>query len=450
MFKKEQNLTEGSISKTLVLFALPFVFANLLQALYGACDLIIIGHFTKESASISSVAIGAQVMHLVMSFIIGFSSGTTVLIGHAFGASKFDEIQKIANTVLIFFGILAIFVLLMMFCFSPNLIYIMQTPPEAYIGAVNYVKICSFGIIFIFMFNAVSSILRGVGNSAVPMMFVAIGGAINIILDLIFIGLLNLGVNGAAIATVISQGICTLSLVLYVKNNKFSFELKFRNARFYFDKIKNIIKLGLPLSFQDSMVQMSFIILLSLANKMGVDASAGYGSANRLNGFTMLPAFSFAMALTPIVAQNMGAKKRLRAKYTLYTAIGYTFVFGLICLIWQQINPESAVGIFTSDADVIREGASYLKSFSFDLIIVPFVFCTNAFFTGCGHTWFSMANNLLAALLIRVPLAFIITSIFGKTLFNLGVAAPVASICSVIVALIYLKSGYWRKGQNFA
>lgn len=450
MFKSEQNLTEGSILKNLITFAFPFVFANLLQALYGACDLIIIGHYTGKSASISSIAIGAQVMFMVTSFIIGLTTGTTVLIGHFFGAQKHEEIQKTIGTVFMFFITLSFIVFFLMYFFAPNLINIMQTPKEAYQGAVDYVEICSFGIIFIFLFNAFNSILRGVGNSHAPMMFVSLGCFINIILDLFFIGYLNFGVNGAAIATIIAQGFCALSLVAYIRMNKFSFEFRFRKVKFHFDKIKDIIKLGLPLSFQDSMVQMSFIILLTLANSMGVDASAGYGTANRLNGFTMLPAFSFAMALTPIVAQNIGAKKRLRAKYTLYTAIGCTVVFGFVCLIWQQVNPESAIRIFTLDKNVITQGASYLKSFSFDLVVVPFAFCLNAFFNGCGHTAFSMVNNLAATLLVRVPLAFLITGIFGKTLFNLGIAAPVASICSVIIALIYLKSNRWKKSSSFA
>ena len=449
MFQKEQNLTEGSIFKNLILFALPFVIANFLQALYGACDLIIIGHFTKESAAISSVAIGAQVMFMVMSFIIGLTTGTTVLIGHAYGANRHDEIQKTVGTVFLFFISLSFIVFFLMFFFAPNLISLMQTPKAAYQGAVDYVAICSFGIVLIFIFNALASVLRGVGNSHAPMLFISLGCFINIILDLFFIGYLNLGVKGAAYATIIAQFICASTMVLYVRMNKFTFEFRFRKIKFYFDKIRDVIKLGLPLSFQDAMVQMSFIILLSLANSMGVDASAGYGTANRLNGFTMLPAFSFAMALTPIVAQNIGAKKRLRAKYTLYTAIGCTVIFGLMCFIWQQINPESAIRIFTSDKNVITQGASYLKSFSFDLVIVPFAFCLNAFFNGCGHTAFSMANNLVATLLVRVPLAFLITGIFGKSLFNLGVAAPIASFCSVIIALIYLKSGRWRKSSAF-
>ena len=449
MFQKEQNLTEGSIFKNLILFALPFVIANFLQALYGACDLIIIGHFTKESAAISSVAIGAQVMFMVMSFIIGLTTGTTVLIGHAYGANRHDEIQKTVGTVFLFFISLSFIVFFLMFFFAPNLISLMQTPKEAYQGAVDYVAICSFGIVLIFIFNALASVLRGVGNSHAPMLFISLGCFINIILDLFFIGYLNLGVKGAAYATIIAQFICASTMVLYVRMNKFTFEFRFRKIKFYFDKIRDVIKLGLPLSFQDAMVQMSFIILLSLANSMGVDASAGYGTANRLNGFTMLPAFSFAMALTPIVAQNIGAKKRLRAKYTLYTAIGCTVIFGLMCFIWQQINPESAIRIFTSDKNVITQGASYLKSFSFDLVIVPFAFCLNAFFNGCGHTAFSMANNLAATLMVRVPLAFLITGIFGKSLFNLGVAAPIASFCSVIIALIYLKSGRWRKSSAF-
>ena len=296
MFKSEQNLTEGSISKTLILFALPFVFANFLQALYGACDLIIIGHFTGGSSSISSVATGAQVMHIVISFIIGLTTGTTVLVGHAYGAGKKEEIEKIIGTVFIFFLSLALIVFLLMFHFAANIIQLVNTPDAAYMGALEYVTICSFGVFFIFLFNVFSSVLRGVGNSYAPMIFVSLGGVANIILDLFFIGYLGWGVKGAAIATVIAQGICALSLAAYVRLNKFSFEFRFRKAKLYLNKIANIIKLGLPLSFQDSMVQISFIILLSIANSIGVDASAGYGAANRLNGFTMLPAFSFAMA----------------------------------------------------------------------------------------------------------------------------------------------------------
>ena len=445
MFQKEHNLTEGSIFKNLILFALPFVCANFLQALYGACDLIIVGHFTGESASISSVAIGAQIMFMVMSFIIGLTTGTTVLIGHFSGANRHEDSQKTVGTVFVFFMSLSVIVFLLMYFLAPNMVDIMKTPKEAYQGALDYIAICSFGVIFIFLFNAFSSILRGVGNSYSPMMFISLGCFINIILDLFFIGYLNLGVKGAAFATIIAQGLSAVSLCLYVRLNKFSFEFRFRKTKFYFDKIKEIIKLGLPLSCQDAMVQTSFIILLTLANSIGVDASAGYGTANRLNGFTMLPAVSFAMALTPIVAQNMGAKKKLRAKYTLYTAIGCTFVFGLICLIWQQVNPESAIRIFTSDKNVIAQGASYLKSFSFDLIIVPFAFCLGAFFNGCGHTAFSMINSLMASLLVRVPMAFLVTGIFGKTLFNIGIAAPIASICAVTVSIIYLKSGRWKK-----
>ena len=180
MFKNEQNLTEGSILKNLIMFALPFVFANLLQALYGACDLIIVGHYTGESASISSVAIGAQVMFMVMSFIIGLTTGTTVLTGHMYGANRHEEIQKTVGTVFIFFMALAVAASLLILFFSPGLISIMQTPKEAYIGAIEYVKICSFGIVFIFLFNSFASILRGIGNSVAPMMFVGIGGISNI------------------------------------------------------------------------------------------------------------------------------------------------------------------------------------------------------------------------------------------------------------------------------
>lgn len=165
IFKTEVDLTTGNIPKTLLMFAIPFIVANFLQALYGACDLIIIGHFLSSSGAISSVAIGAQIMHLVMAFIIGLTTGTTVLIGQDYGAKRNDEIEKTTGTVLLFFLGLSFVVFVLMFLFSKNLIEIMQTPKEAFFGALQYVKICSFGIIFIFLFNSFSSILRGVGNS---------------------------------------------------------------------------------------------------------------------------------------------------------------------------------------------------------------------------------------------------------------------------------------------
>ncbi|MBE7705496.1 MAG: MATE family efflux transporter [Cyanobacteria bacterium SIG29] len=434
----EKDLTQGNLVQTLLLFALPYIGANFLQALYGAADLIIVGKFC-DSSVVSAVATGSQLLQTLIFFITGLTVSATVLIGKAFGAKKYDNIIKIINTMTICFIVASIILSLLLIVFDVPLLNILNTPSESFVFTKDYVFVCSIGLVFVFAYNAISAVLRGLGNSIAPMYFVAISCLVNIILDIILIGKYNMGAQGAALATVFSQAVSVLIGLIYIKNGNFVFAFKFRGVKFDVQTAKELFKIGLPLSLQDTLIPLSFLFLFSIANAMGVSSSAAYGSVVRLNAFLMLPAGSFAMALTALTAQNLGAGLMDRAIKSLKLSILFSFVFGFIFFIWQQLLPESAIAIFTTDNDVMKQGALYLKTFSYDYILVPFVFCLNGFFFGCGRTIFPAVVSTLSAFLLRVPVAYILcTFISGATLFHLGIAAPVASVLTVVVGSGYL------------
>lgn len=436
---EQKDLTQGDLTKTLLMFALPYIGANFLQALYGAADLIIVGKYC-ESSVVSAVAVGSQLLQTLIFFITGLTVSATVLIGKAFGAKQYDSILKIINTMTICFIIAAVVLSILLISFDNSLLEILKTPPDAFNSTKDYVFVCSLGLIFVFAYNAISAVLRGLGNSIAPMYFVAISCVINILADILLVGKYSMGAQGAAVATVISQAVSVIIGIIYLRHGKFVFKLKFRGIKFDVKTAKELFKIGIPLSLQDTLVPLSFLILLSLANSMGVAASAAYGSVVRLNAFLMLPAGSFAMSLTALTAQSLGAGQMHRAIKALRLCILFSVTFGFIFFIWQQIAPKSAIAIFTTDADVMEAGSLYLKTFSFDYILVPFVFCMNGFFFGCGRTVFAAAVSIISAFFVRVPVGFLLcTFIPGATLFHLGIATPASSVLTSIIAFIYLK-----------
>lgn len=434
----EKDLTQGNLVTTLLMFALPYVGANFLQALYGAADLIIVGKFC-DSSVVSAVATGSQLLQTLIFFITGLTVSATVLIGRAFGAKEYDNILKIINTMTVCFIAAAIFLSTIIILFDNQLLTILQTPNEAFKSAQEYIFVCALGLVFIFAYNAISAVLRGLGNSIMPMYFVAVSCFMNIILDIFLVGKMHMGAQGAAVATVISQAASVIAGLVYLRKGDFVFKFKLTGIKFDIQTAKELFKIGLPLSLQDTLIPLSFLFLFSLANSMGVAASAAYGSVIRLNAFMMLPAGSFSMALTALTAQNLGAGNMQRAVKALKLSIFFAFCFGAIFFIWQQLAPYSAIAIFSTEDAVLHEGARYLRSFSFDYLIVPFVFCLNGFFFGCGRTVFAASNAIFSAFAVRIPLAFVLcTLIPSATLFHLGIAPPCASIVTTTTALTYL------------
>lgn len=442
--EQKNLLTEGSIFKNLMRFSFPFLLASLLQALYGAADLFVVGQYA-DSAAVSAVAIGSQVMQTITGVILGITTGGTILIGQYLGAKREKDMAKTVGTIICVFGLFSIVLTIFMTLFTNPIATIMHTPVESLKYTQQYIFICSCGIPFIIGYNAVSGILRGMGDSKTPLYFIAIACVINIAVDIILVDFFKMGAIGAAIATVGAQGISFILAVLFLWKKGFPFEFGKKYIWLFPKKAKIIFHLGLPIALQDGLINISFLLITTIINTMGLTASAAVGVVEKVIVFAMLPPTAFASAIAVMTTQNMGAGKIERAQKSLYGGIACSLVIGIAFWIYSQISPESITSLFSNDKEVIYTAAMYLRSYSIDCILVCFIFCMNSFFSGCGHPVFPMVHSLIATFLIRIPVSFALSRMKGITLFEIGFGAPLATLVSLIICIIYMRYGSWKK-----
>lgn len=441
--EQKNLLTKGSIFKSLMIFSFPFLLASLLQAFYGAADLFVVGQYA-DSAAVSAVAIGSQVMQTITGVILGITTGGTILIGQYLGARREKDMAKTIGTIICVFGLFSVVLTILMVLFTNPIARIMHTPAEAMKYTQQYIFVCSCGIPFIIGYNAVSGILRGMGDSKTPLYFIAIACVINITVDIILVDFFKMGAVGAAAATVGAQGISFLLAVLFLWKKGFPFEFGKKYILLFPQKAKIIFHLGLPIALQDGLINISFLLITTIINTMGLTASAAVGVVEKIIVFAMLPPTAFASAIAVTTAQNIGAGKIERAQKSLYAGIACSLVMGIAFWIYSQISPESITSLFSNDKEVIYTAAAYLKSYSLDCILVCFIFCMNSFFSGCGHPIFPMVHSLIATFLIRIPVSFFLSRIEGITLYKIGFGAPLATFISLIMCIIYIKYGSWK------
>lgn len=435
--QKELDLTQGKVPYVLLQFAVPYLLANVLQALYGGADLFVVGQF-DDAASVAGVAIGSQVMQTVTGIILGLTTGITVLIGIATGARNHRELASIIGSSVWLFGIVgAGLTLVMTVCHNPIAV-MMHTPVEAMADTEHYLLICSLGIPFIIGYNVVCGILRGLGDSRTPLYFVALACVINIVLDFVLVGGFHLRAMGAAIATVASQGISFLSALWFLHRRGFNFEFSRRDIRLSRYISLRVLTLGAPIALQDALVNVSFLIITVFVNQMGVVASAALGVVEKIIVFAMLPPMAISSAVAAMTAQNYGAGLTERMNRCLRAGIGMALVFGVSVCVYSQFFPETLTAIFTNEKAVIAMGAEYLHGYSIDCIIVSFVFCINSYFSGQGNSWFPMIHSLIATFLFRIPLSWLFSHIDPTSLFWMGFAPPLATSVSLLICFWYL------------
>ena len=349
---KQLTLTEGSILKPLFHFALPILLALFLQAMYGAVDLIIVGQFCMPE-DVSAVAIGSQVMQTLTLVIVGLSMGITILVGRKIGQGLFNDAGKIIGASIYLFFIISIIVTIAMIAMASPIASIMHTPLQAFDLTVIYVQICSAGTVFIIAYNVFGSVLRGVGNSRLPLYTAAIACICNIIGDLLFVAVFNMGVAGAAIATVLAQAISVILSLLIARhvNLPISFHLSY--IRFNSKITKKVLRLGSPVALQDLLVNISFLVIFAFLNSLGVIFSAGVGVAEKICAFIMLVPSAYMQYMAVFTAQNLGAKKPDRV----FKALGYTIIsslfIGTILGFVSFFHGDILAMIFSTDAQII-------------------------------------------------------------------------------------------------
>ncbi|HBH92703.1 MAG TPA: MATE family efflux transporter [Bacteroides sp.] len=436
----EKNLTSGSVFKTIVFFALPYLLSYFLQTLYGMADLFIIGQF-EGVASTTAVSIGSQVMHMITVMLVGLAMGTTVSIGQAIGSKDKKRVAEgIGNTVILFMGVALVLMTVLLLLTKP-IVTVMSTPQEAVMGTISYLTICFIGIPFITAYNIISAIFRGMGDSKSPMYFIAIACAANIVLDYVFIGGLHLGPAGAALGTTCAQVISVMiSLVMIIRQReKFSLSRKdFRPNR---NVMGQILKIGIPIALQDGFIQVAFMIITIIANQRGLNDAAAVGIVEKIISFLFLIPSSMLSTVSALGAQNIGAGKRQRANETLRYAVMITVGFGIIVGIFIQFFASPVVALFTdasdaSGAEVVRLGGQYLRGYVWDCMFAGIHFSFSGYFCACGKSGISFLHNIIAITLVRIPGVYLTSTLFPDTLFPMGLATAAGSLLSAIICVV--------------
>ena len=433
---KVSNFTEGKILSPLIKFTIPILLALFLQTMYGAVDLLIVGQFGNAS-DVSAVSTGSQVMVAITSIITGLTLGITILIGQKLGEGKSKEAGNVVGSGISIFAVITIIITLLVVIFASPIANFMHAPKEAFNSTISYLRICAYGSVFIIAYNIIGGVFRGLGDSKTPLITVGIACVTNIIGDLIFVGGFKMAATGAAIATILAQGTSVVLSLIIIRKNGLPFEFSLKSIKFHKDLTSKIIKFGAPIALQNGLVQLSFLVIMSIGNSLGVVASAGIGVAQKLVGFIMLIPMSFSQATSTFVAQNYGAKKYDRAKKVLVYSIIASLCCGFVMFYMVFFHGDLLSGMFSKDRDVVLASWDYMKSYGIDCLLTAIMFSMVGFFNGCGRTTFVMIQGIVGAFLVRIPVSFIMSKILPVSLFKVGLATPASTLVQIILCVIY-------------
>lgn len=432
------DFTTGNIAGKMLRFMLPVLGALVLQAMYGAVDLLVVGQFGSNEG-ISAVATGSNIINLMTFVVTGLTMGVTVLISRYLGEGNQKKIGPVIGSAICFFILLALGMMALSLAGAPLFVTLLQAPREAYQLTIQYVRICGAGMVFVVAYNVISGIFRGLGNSRLPLLFVAIACVVNILGDLLFVAVFQMNVAGAALATVLAQAVSVVLSVWIIRRQKLPFQMSRKDLRFS-GEIGRFLKLGFPIALQDLLTNISFLILCAIVNSMGLAASSGYGIAQKVTAFIMLIPSALMQSMSAFVGQNVGAGKEDRARKSMYTGMGIGAAIGAVIFLIAFFCGEIPSALFTSNPEFIARSAEYLRGFSPEAILTCVVFSYIGFFNGHGKTIPVMLQGITASFLVRVPLSYLFSLQPGANLVTIGLAVPIASLYGILFfSVCYLR-----------
>ena len=425
------DFTQGSILKKLCRFMLPVLGALILQAAYGAVDLLVVGRFGSTSG-LSAVSTGSQVLNLVTFVVTQLAMGVTVLIARYIGEKREKEIGAVLGGAAVVFTILAgcLFVLLVLF--ARPISVLMQAPQEALALTTSYVRICGCGILFIVAYNVLSAVFRGLGDSRSPLLFVLVACLVNVAGDLVLVAGLHLDAAGAALATVLAQAVSVGCALAILRRKKLPFTFRKSDVRLN-EQCRRFLAIGLPLALQEFLTQLSFLALCAFVNRLGLAASSGYGVASKIVSFVMLVPSALMQSMASFVAQNIGAGNVKRAKKSMFTGIAVGVAFGIVMFALVLLKGDVLAGLFSTDAEVVRRGFEYLRGFAPETIVTAVLFSMVGYFNGSNQTLWVMIQGLIQTLLVRLPLAYYMSIQPNASLTKIGMSAPVATVVGIVL-----------------
>ena len=432
---ERSDFTKGNILTKLVYFMLPILGALALQSAYGAVDLLVVGRF-GSTEGLSAVSTGSQVLNLATFVVCALATGVTVLIARYLGEKRPQLISQVIGGAAFIFFILSVVLAILMVSLARPISIVMQAPAEAVSLTSSYVRICGGGIFFIVAYNLLSAIFRGLGDSKSPLIFVLVACVCNIFGDLFLVAVLHLDAAGAAIATVFAQAVSVVCAVAILLKKDLPFTIKRSDLGFNV-QCSRFLRVGLPLALQECLTQISFLALCAFVNRLGLEASSGYGVACKIVNFAMLIPSSLMQSMASFVSQNVGAGNQQRAKKSMLTGIGVGLAFGIVVFIGVLVKGDSLCGIFTTDAAVISNGADYLKGFAPEAIVTAVLFSMIGYFNGNDKSVWVMIQGLVQTLLVRLPLAYIFSSLPNTNLTIIGLAAPISTAVGIVLNVLY-------------
>lgn len=386
---------------------LPVLGALILQAAYGAVDLLVVGRF-GSTAGLSAVSTGSQILNLVTFVVTQLAMGVTVLIARYLGEKRPEQISAVLGGAAVVFTILSVGIFILLVGFARPVSVLMQAPEEAVGLTVSYVRICGGGIFFIVAYNLLSAIFRGLGDSRSPLLFVLVACLVNIAGDLILVAGFGMDAAGAAIATVLAQAVSVVLAVALLVRKKLPFAITRADFRLN-PQCRKFLSIGLPLALQEFLTQLSFLALCAFVNRLGLTASSGYGVASKIVNFAMLIPSALMQSMASFVAQNVGAGNQKRARQSMLTGIGVGLVFGCAVFALVMLKGDVLAGIFSPDAEVVQKGFEYLKGFAPETILTAILFSMLGYFNGNDKTLWVMAQGLIQTLLVRLPFAYVMS-----------------------------------------
>ncbi|RHT91746.1 MATE family efflux transporter [Clostridium sp. AM27-31LB] len=414
---------------------LPILGALILQAAYGAVDLLVVGKF-GSTAGLSAVSTGSQVLNLVTFVVTQFAMGITVLIARYIGEKKTGQIGKVLGGGVVVFTIISIGLFIFMVCFARLISVLMQAPTEAVSLTTVYVRICGSGIFFIVAYNVLAAIFRGLGDSRSPLIFVFVACIVNIVGDMLLVAGLHMDAAGAALATVLAQAVSVVCAIVMLFRKKLPFSIAKSDFRLN-KQCRKFLEIGLPLALQEFLTQLSFLALCAFVNRLGLEASSGYGVACKIVNFAMLIPSSLMQSMASFVSQNVGAGNKKRARQAMFTGIGIGAAFGCVVFCIVMFKGDVLAGCFSNDAAVIQKGFEYLKGFAPETILTAVLFSMIGYFNGNNKTLWVMIQGLTQTLLVRLPMAYIMSIQPNASLTNIGIAAPTSTVVGIVLNIIF-------------
>lgn len=445
MSENKNDFTQGNIVAKMIRFMIPILGALILQAMYGAVDILVVGWF-GTTAGISGVSTGSNIVNLIIFTIAGLSMGITVLIGKYLGEKRSDRVGKIIGGAICFFILVSVVLAVLMLAFARPLAILMQAPEEALDLTVLYVRICGGGIFFIIAYNVISSIFRGLGNSKMPLIFVAIACVVNIFGDLLFVAVLKMNVAGAALATVLAQAVSVVLSIVIIRKQKLPFTMTRADVCFN-PEILNFVRIGTPIAFQEILTQFSFLALCAFINRLGLEASSGYGVACKIVSFVMLVPSSLMQSMASFVAQNVGAGLEKRAKKAMVTGMLIGGCIGIVIALITFFHGDALAGIFAKDPAVIERAAEYLRGFAPEAVLTAVLFSFIGYHNGHEQTLFVMLQGIAQTFLVRLPMSYFMSIQPDASLTMIGMAAPSATVFGICINLLFfiLYTGKMKK-----